>query len=817
MSDTPGPVPGEARWSLRAAQEALSADVLEGRLAASELPGRYGALADSWLRELFDKATHGKPRGFALLAVGGYGRHQLCPGSDLDLVLLHRGRSGYDRVAREIWYAIWDDGTHLDHSVRTRGDALAVARSDLKAILGLLDGRLVAGDERLARRTLDDALELWRRQSRTSLATLERVTAARHREWGELAFLLEPDLKQSAGGLRDIAALRALVDALPELSSRVSSRAVDEAEKLILAARVVLHARTGRDSDRLLLQEQDQVAAVLAFTDADVLMAAMSDAGRTVTAAVVDGWRRAHAQLAGNGPAAPDLAVGPGIVLRGGEVALTEDARPADDATLLVRVAVAAAQRDALIDHETLGRLEREAVAPGEPWSAPMRDAFLELLGAGDALVAVVEALDQLHLFERLMPEWKAVRNRPQRNAYHRFTVDRHLLEAVARASEHVSDVDRPDLLLMGALLHDLGKGFDGDHSEVGEELAVTVARRMGFPEPDVDVLARLVAYHLVIPEFATRRDLDDPSTARLVATIVENRRTLALLTALTEADSRATGTSAWSPWKAELVAKLAERVGRVLDGLPEPLAAPAHPTAEQAELLAAGQLALRVVGKRVSVIAPDRIGTFAAAAGALALHRLNVRRATAATALPGMALEVFDVEPQFDRVPDWTAVERDVAAILAGTLDVTTRLAEQDRTYARARRPLSAARPQRHVIVDNSTSELASIFEVRAPDRLGLLYEITSALAAAGCDVEAALIDTLGHEVIDTFYVRDAAGGKITSPAAVQSVQDALDRVLDGPYPREIDHDDTDHDGTSQDAVRHNPMSHNNLDKDDL
>lgn len=773
------------RPSLRAERDALAASVLAGDLPPSALPARYSERVDEWLRALFARATKTKDRGYALVAVGGYGRHELCPGSDLDLVMLHRARSGYERVAQSVWYAIWDDGTRLDHSVRTRGEALSVARSDLKAALGLLDARLIAGDERLFDRLLNDVKELWRKQSATFLPELERSAATRHREAGELAFLLEPDLKQSAGGLRDMAALRSLAVALPPLEPLINTESLAEAERLVLAARVVLHCRTGRDSDRLLLQEQDQVAELLDFTDADALMAAIADAGRAVTAAWVDCWRRARALLSNGGPSeTSELALGPGIVLRGGEVALAGGAQPGRDPTLLVRVGEAAAQRNALIERESLDRLELESPTPPDPWPDKMREAFLSLLGAGDALVPVIEALDQRRLFERLIPEWKAVRNRPQRNAYHRFTVDRHLLEAVARASEHVSDVDRPDLLLVGALLHDLGKGFEGDHSEVGEGLAVTIARRMGFDEGDVAILARLVAYHLVIPEFATRRDLDDPSTARLVAKIVVDRRTLALLTALTQADSRATGQSAWSPWKAELVAALAERVGRVLDGRPIGAPAPYVPNAEQTALIAAGELALRATGKRVTIVAPDRPGLLAAVAGALALHRCNVRRATATGGGPGMAVEVFDVEPLFDRVPDWQAVERDVVGLLDGKLNLTEQLAEQDRTYARARRPVSALPPQQHVRFDNVTSDLATIVEVRAPDRLGLLHEITAALAGTGCNVESALVDTLGHEVIDTFYVHDGQGEKLSSVASIQTVRDALDLVVNSASP---------------------------------
>ncbi len=763
---------------LRSVRDELASDVLSGKLAASELPGRYAAAADEWLVRLFAEATKGRSRGYALVAVGGHGRRELCPGSDLDLVLLHRGHRSYDRVAQAIWYAIWDSGVALDHSVRTRGEVLDVARSDMKVALGLLDGRLVAGDARLCEQTLLSVRELWAKQSPTYLRELEQAGAARHRESGELAFLLEPDVKQSAGGLRDLAALRAIGAAVPDLAPMVETPALVLAGQLVLAVRVVLHCRTGRNSDRLLLQEQDQVAAVLGFADADALMAGVADAGRSVTAASGEIWRRVRVAQTGGRPAA-DVDLGGGVVLRGGEVAIAAGTRPADDPDLLLKVAVAAAQRNALVERETLDLLELETTRPPEPWNSSTRDAFLALLGTGDALVPVVEALDQRRLFERLLPEWTAVRNRPQRNAYHRFTVDRHLLEAVVRAGEHVHEVDRPDLLLLGALLHDIGKGYEGDHSEVGEDVATAVARRMGFDDRDVAVLARVVAYHLVLPEVATRRDLDDPATIELVARVVEDRRTLALLRALTEADSRATGPSAWSPWKAELVATLAERVGLLLDGHPLRAPAPYVPDPDDAELLARGALAVRGSGRRVTVVAPDRPGLLAAAAGALALHRCNVRRATASAAGSGMAVEVFDVEPQFDSLPAWNAVERDLAAILDGDLDVSTQLAAQERAYASARRPAAARRPDRYVVVDNAGSDLASIVEVRAPDRFGLLYEITAALVATGCDVEAAFVDTIGHGVVDSFYVRGPDGGKLVEGPALERVREALGVVV--------------------------------------
>ena len=163
------------------------------------------------------------------------------------------------------------------------------------------------------------------------------------------------------------------------------------------------------------------------------------------------------------------------------------------------------------------------------------------------------------------------MRNKPQRNAYHRFTVDRHLLEAAANAAELAPRVDRPDLLVVGALLHDIGKGFPGDHTEVGIGLVATIARRMGFAPGDVETLVAMCRYHLLLPDTATRRDLDDPATIDTVAKAAGDVGTLELLGTLTEADSLATGPSAWGSWKAGLVAELVERARRQLEGQSHP------------------------------------------------------------------------------------------------------------------------------------------------------------------------------------------------------------------------------------------------------
>ena len=318
--------------------------------------------------------------------------------------------------------------------------------------------------------------------------------------------------------------------------------------------------------------------------------------------------------------------------------------------------------------------------AVARPVAAPARDALLALLGAGPSAVSVWEALDTEGLITSLIPDWERVRNRPQRNPLHTFTVDRHLVEAASHAAALTREVARPDLLLLSALLHDIGKGWPGDHSVTGEVVARDVSRRMGLPEGDVGLVASAVRHHLLLPMVATRRDLDDPVTVKQVAALVPSRSLLELLHALAISDGLATGPAAWNDWKARLVADLVRRVAAVLAGQPRP--EPALLRDDQLRLAAGGGPAATVSGAEVTVVAPDRPGLLWRAAGVLAAHRLAVRSANA-TSVGGTAVTVFDVEPEFGEPPDPTLVAGDLRRMLLGRLDVADRLERR----ARARR----------------------------------------------------------------------------------------------------------------------------------
>jgi [protein-PII] uridylyltransferase len=779
----------EGRDADPAALRATRAALLDDReLTGTAWCRRYAGEADAWLGRVFARATGGDDKGVALLAVGGYGWGELAPASDLDLLLVHDRKGRIKPVADAIWYPVWDTGLHLDHSVRTGKEVRAAMDGDIKVALGLLDARRVAGDANLAAGVLGRALEQWTTRAGRWLPTVDEVTRARHERFGDLAFLLEPDLKESRGGQRDLRLLRSLGRVVPVLAGVLDDPSLSRSADTIVAARVELQRATGRPTNLLLLQDQDAVAEALRYTDADALMAALADAARTLAWVNDDGWRRLESWLAGPPRRAGgrDLPLEIGLVLRDGEVTLLADAPTATDPSLALRAAAASAELDKPLARSTLDRLAAEAVAPAGIWPPETLRALLRLLGAGQPAVAAIEALDQVGLWLRYLPEWAPIRNKPQRNAYHRYTVDRHLLETTARAATLTRTVARPDLLLLGALFHDIGKGRaigkgrTADHTEVGIVVVRELAARLGLPAPDAATLETLIRYHLLLPEVATRRDLDDPATAAAVAAAAGDRDTLDLLAALTEADSLATGPSAWGSWKAGLVARLVELTAGILEGRPHTDDRAATIGPEQEALLRAGRLQLLADGGRVTVAASDRAGLLATVAGVLTLCGVTIRSATTMSdTATNMALLHFEVAPAFDRLPDWDRVRTDLAAALDARIALPALLEERERQYARYRRALAAAAPQIRVTLDNTASAVATVVEVRAADSGPVLYELAKAVADTGLTITRALINTLGAEVIDVFYVQTLSGGRVVDADAQRQLMAALEAAL--------------------------------------
>jgi len=374
----------------------------------------------------------------------------------------------------------------------------------------------------------------------------------------------------------------------------------------------------------------------------------------------------------------------------------------------------------------------------------------------------VLESLDQRDLVARLLPEWEPVRSRPQRNAYHRFTVDRHLWEAAANAAELAHRVTRPDLLVLGALFHDLGKGYPGDHTEVGMELVRTVGPKLGLVPADVEILVTMVEQHLLLPDVAMRRDLTDPATIEQVASAVRTVEVLDLLHALTEADSLATGPSAWGDWKEGLVNELVARVRHVLGGgdVAE-VTWRLFPDAETLAVMAVGDLHISRAGDVITVVSPDASGSFSRITGVLSLHGLDVVSAQAHSDEGGMAASQFRIVVP-EGAMNWRAVKADLGRALEHRLAIEARLAERASTYRRRRRTQAAAPGPPTVVFDDGASSNATVIVVRAVTQIGILHRISKALGELGLDIRHATVQTMGMEVVDTFYVR--ADGKLVT-----------------------------------------------------
>jgi [protein-PII] uridylyltransferase len=789
-------------------------------------PPRRAALAeltDDWLAGLFG-AGAGELRGASLVAVGGYGRGELSPRSDLDLLLLHDGSDdkAVAALADRIWYPVWDLGLALDHSVRTPAEARKTAAEDLKVQLGLLDARHLAGDLGLTAGLRTAVLADWRNQAPKRLPELQELCAERAERQGELQYLLEPDLKEARGGLRDATALRAVAASWLADAPR---EGLADARRRLLDVRDALHLTTGRATDRLALQEQDQVAADLGLLDADTLLRQVYEAARVISYASDVTWRevgrvlrsravrpRLRAMLGGGKPVAERSPLAEGVVEQDGEVVLARAARPERDPVLPLRAAAAAAQAGLPLSLHAVRRLAATARPLPTPWPAEAREQLVTLLGSGRPTVDVWEALEAEGLITRLLPDWERVRCRPQRNAVHIWTVDRHLIETAVRASALTRRVHRPDLLLVAALLHDIGKGWPGDHSVAGEIIAKDVAARIGFDREDVAVLATLVRHHLLLVDTATRRDLEDPATVRSVAEAVGSPGTLELLHALTESDALATGPAAWSSWRASLVSDLVQRVAALFAGDVPEEPEPAAPTAEQERLAVEAfrtggpVLSLRAqteapaedsddrgekdekadpepLGVELLIAVPDQPGVLPAVAGVLAMHRLTVRTAELrALDLPdgvegSVLLLDWRVAAEYGSLPQAARLRADLVRALEGSLDIAGRLAERDAAYPRRR---GVVAPPPRVTVAAAASRHATVIEVRAQDAPGLLHRIGRALEDARVRVRSAHVSTLGANAVDAFYVTASDGAPLPGDDAA-SVARKLEETLRG------------------------------------
>ena len=740
---------------------------------------RTGRLHSATLTSALDSALRllGEPvarDGLALVALGSYGRGELCRHSDIDIMLLVDGNA--TEAVNAVLYPLWDTGVQVGHSVRTVEQAVESARQNVETFTSLLDARFVCGDAALFARFEAGRRRLLRSERRTMFEQL------RERRWEHVTAepwqLQEPDLKTGRGGLRDLQVAHwvALADAIaageepPALAPALAER-----QDLLLAVRHALHALGDRANDRL---RQDLVLDV-----AELLGEERTELGRRVFLAMraIDAEAdRVFGQPGVAGPMASRWSFP--WRRRGTNAAATTEAAGGDLGRLL----------SALRAPEPIGL----DPLPTEPW----------LL--------------------RVLPEWEVLRGLPHVAPFHRHPVDVHSFRTVAEArralvedGEETGTVlagerlpDRDELLL-AALLHDIGKGHGGDHSTIGAVIVERFASRVGIEAEMAGRLVEVTRHHLLLPTVATRRDIADERVIREVAELAGDARTLQLLYLISVADARASGPDVWGIWKAQLMRSLYLRVLGHLEAEGEPEAATVRMRDDAIEALAPrfGAAAVfdhlaklpasylfgtrpDVIGEhlaliqraaggtavyhdrageldRLTIVTPDRPGILSLVAGTLAVHNVTVLGGVAYTRDDGVAMEVMYVGDGLGHGIDarrWSRVEEAVPLALAGEFPLEERLTETRRAYAGA----APAPIPTTVLVDNAGSDGYSIVEVNAADRLGLLYAITNALHDLALDIHVAKVDTIGREVVDAFYVRRENGRRVEEPDEIERLR---------------------------------------------
>lgn len=753
-----------------------------------------------------------------MVALGGYGRRLLLPGSDVDLMVLHADRRGrrVGAAAERLFYPFWDAGISLGHSVRTVDECVSLADERIDAACSLLDARPLWGEVALFRH-LEDRLgrRLGKDPGRFRVRLREDV-AARAARFPSCSTDLEPDLKEGSGGLRDLNAIGWAIRVSPDASvRRAEAEALDQAEEYLVRLRSALHIETGKRTDRLFLDHQPSLASHFGFEATE---------GLGAPDALMRSLFR-HARLVEH---VRDRVLEPGT----GAVDVAPPAAPDE----VLEAFAASAASGAPLSAAALDAIEGADLGPAPyPWTKRALRAFLDILFAGEPGRRALESLDRSDLLGRFLPEWEPVRCRPQRDPYHRFTVDVHLLHAVAVASDLMvgrrpddpwaaDAVGDPAPVLLGTFLHDIGKVGRGRHVQVGVGLAAGALERMGVDRAIRDDALFLVEHHLLLAETAVRRDLSDENLVLDVAARVGDLRRLAMLLILTLADAEATGPQAASPWRLALVHELAGKVRRVLeagdmgpdraalleqrraavrdllaaepaaaverylDRLPRayltsvpPATAAAHFRLVGPPLAAAEVRTLAAQGERpgthqVTVVAADRTGLLARIAGCLALEGLAILSARAFTTEDGTAVDLFEVTPAFHGEVDeerWRGFRRTLRRALEGRVTLEHRVREKRRHYP----PPSTEVPSR-VRMLNDASVFSTVIEVETSDRIGLLFDLARALEELDLDVHLATVATYGERVVDAFYVRDVLGGKVEPERAGEIERGILARL---------------------------------------
>ena len=805
------------------------------------------------------------PTPLAVMALGGYGRGELNLQSDVDLMVIYEGElSPYvQRAMQELLYTLWDLGLQVGHSLRSLDDCVAMARTDFSSRTSMQEARFLAGDRRLFARFQRVLREnVYRRDFGKFLETTLTERDQRYRKFGASPYIGEPNVKESAGGLRDMHTAMWLgaakfggraprgVGGKGVVTPREQA-AADAALTFLWRVRNELHFFSGHKNDVLGRDLQPRIAKNLGYENDETSLGVerfMHDYylhARVIHRVSRRLIARCQETLSRRGSAERrqrQQALADGLVFFDGALHLADrdPRRLREDATRLMKVFwhLHRLGCELSLDLERAVEDALHLVDDGFRRSPLVRDLFLDVCRNWGRVAQTFSEMHEIGLLGRYLPEFGALTCLVQYDVYHRFSADQHSLFAVEHlealapgqsaesegAALVFNEVEKPELLMLGMLLHDIGKAQGHGHVAKGIPLVRALTARMGLDPADAGAVEFLVAHHLTMSHVAQRRDIDDPKTVADFAATAGDPQRLRMLYLLTYADMRAVGPGVLTPWQARILHELYARalarltggrvarpnrtqlVGRLHAAVGEDLelqAVKAHLAMVTDRYLASTsvqrmaehlRMLRRLAGASVVtelfhhpdlgssdlvVVTRDVPGLFALIAGTLAAHGVNIISAQIHTRADGIAIDTFQVnDPLGETLTSkarWTRLLDALRVVLTGEERVETLL---ERRRAAGRAPASAAGPPK-ITLDNQLSDAATVLEVKCPDRLGLLYLITRTLSALGLDIASARIATEIDQAFDTFYVHDRQGRKLEAPETLARVREALAEAL--------------------------------------
>jgi [protein-PII] uridylyltransferase len=815
-----------------------------------DLLRHYSDMVDGLVRKAFQMAQSSLPSpSVCLTAVGGYGRAELAPHSDVDLLFLHSpsDQSDLSPLVEKILYPLWDLGLEVSCSSRSVNESLKMAQSDLQIKTSLIDGRYLDGEYEFFRNLYDLLLKkVLHRKVRKFAESLAQDLHLRSRKYENPAYVLEPNIKEGEGGLRDFQIGRWIVRAKYKTDRWDSilfpdhSRTLDRSVQFLWALRNQLHLLSGRRQDDLTFEWQEKIAPVLGFSSGakgiEEMMRQYHLSTQKISNFVNDIVERALYE-----PSSfkkiffffQKKTVDPNFGLAYGELRLLDPMTFKREPAQLMILFQHCQATHAKMDFRT-----EEAVMEALPFiddrfrgSEKVNQTFLSILRKGEGITALLKKMHELGFLLCYIPEFSEVEGKVHYDLYHVHPVDIHSLLAVEELEELrkgtylkdypllsslIGEIEKPEILFVAALLHDIGKGKEGDHSLIGAELARRIGARIGVSSESKELIHFLVSHHLFMLETAFRRDLHDEQVILRFANEVKNLSRLKMLYLLTFADVKAVGPEAWTSWKNTLLMELFLKTSHFFerDAVSGPFlkgeemiqklkaSVPPEKFSEVEEHLTERylsscsfediahhiEMALGLEKKlllveweienevqaKVTICTKDRYGLFAKIAGSMFLNRLNILEAQIHTWGNGVALDIFRVEDATRELERrLQQFQIDLGEILSGAVALKP-LFSQRREMNSIHQKVMPDVPA-EVKVDNQDSDFYTIIEVTGEDRLGILYEITQALTDHGCNISFSRISTLGNRILDVFYIQDEWGEKLEAKQKVDNLKQTL------------------------------------------